>query len=252
MTSKNKTAKAELELIEDFYQDSIQQLEEGRVDETKLGGVYSMLGRDEMDMGSLLSVLDDREDAEQLFRQAAVHLADSVQIALDRYESPEKPSDSRLANEPGKLIDAMYSAVLSGNSEIQTHIAGLATAIPRSYVSDHPELTHLYYYVRTLRAIGDEESDHIHLSELKPSLDSLSGTDHAFFSGVLRSLEGIHQREPVTLQEGIGMVLDAESPERIPEELVSIPATALLRLGRTMGLDVTVDSDRIPDTLVGK
>lgn len=249
---ENGRARTELELIEEFHQDSITRLEEDRVDETKRVITYSKVGRDEMEIGSLLAVLDDDVEAKQRFTQAAVHLADSVQLALKRYESPEIPQDNRLANEPGKLIDAMYSTLLAHDSDLQTRISDIATSISQSYLESHPELAHLYYYLQTLCAIADGESRGLHLAELESSIEPLDGTDHSFFSGVLRCLKGIIQQEPPHVREGIRLLLEAESPERISAELVSVPGTALLCLARGNGLDVTVGSDRIPDTLVGE
>ncbi|MFC7046022.1 Imm49 family immunity protein [Halobacteriaceae archaeon GCM10025711] len=228
-------------------------LENGEVVDESLYLAHGGLGDYSKELGVWSLIEGATAEAIEWFETAADHYTESIRERRVHREIIEKAA---WGNEPYALADAMFSAILSGDGDLIEDAARTALDADETYTEEFPGTTAWYYFAVGLAGVLiDEPTERERgLSGLRAAHDSLAAKFKQFFAGRITVLESFAANDAARVEEGLQTMLDdhaddAPANTTSPDELICVPAMALLVLARRRGLDVDVESEYLPDTL---
>lgn len=241
--------------LEEKLRDAIEHREElmERYHETmddvvpeQVAGRWYSMGNTATSIGVYYTGLDNVSEARRWFAKAA-------RFYLKRVELGE----SGRANVPGVLMEAMRTALLSGDDAVLSDVVAMIDGITSEFLEDFPDRAASYQYIKLLAAIAEEETEvaKTRAKRFRNASDTL-GREHrnlwltraSFLTAVV---EDDADEASFRLGELTEMHADSlGSNSGLPDEIMDVEVAALARLARRCGLEVDVDSEFVPESLV--
>lgn len=182
------------------------------------------------------------------------HAADQFLRSHDLYAKFAMTShdQSHWESEPTYVINALYAALHSGQSDRVSTAAAAVDRMDPDYTQHHRDVLDRYYYVKTLADVAtDGDNTLSRYDSLLEHVNDGPARTRAYFTTLADIVGGIIEDDPDATTEALRQFLtshedDIEGQPDLSKEYVSIPASALTTLAVRRGLSVTVDSPYVP------
>lgn len=161
--------------------------------------------------------------------------------------------DSLGESEANNVLDLLYSALLSGDTELGHNAAEMALEVPGEFVDRFPTIYRFYYMKSLAASILNTDDRQEYLDSLEESLVDTSDTQHTFFEALWTALSGLEKADEDRFSTGVEQLLDWHHQQVDLEnktdakDLVCRQGAALIVLARRKGVNVRVDSEYLPE-----
>lgn len=253
MDMSDEKIQSEISLRESEIERTQTRINGQSIPENRYAIAYYSMGLDAMKISLYHLVKGDFSASQRWFERATTYYIERVRKGQ---EFREELAKSYWENEPLVFREAFYCAILSGSDTLQNEVAAEALAMDDAYLTEFPTVIHDFYFVRALAAIFLERDDaREFVAQLLANLDHLRPKLHAYFSALATILAGITSDDADRATEGFEQLLeyhddDIQGTPKGPDKIVCLPAVALLVLARERGLDIEIEGEYIPESVL--
>lgn len=205
----------------------------------QIPSTYHSMGLNARHIAIYSLLLGNKDEARRWFEKAAEYY-------LKRIETGSKTQSVYQGNDPGVYLDAFYTSVLSGDTNLPPKIAEGILGMDTNFPQKFPDVAKTYWYSKSLAGlILDKPS--IVSENLKALVNNNKIQKNEFFKGASEFIEGLLKKDIHLVSKGISNIIETHE-KRIKsgqpladDELVSISGTAMFLMAREKGLKIKPD-----------
>jgi len=217
----------------------------GRIIPKRIPSAYYRLGLYSRGIAVYNLLLGNKKEALEWFRKSAKYFIKSVEQGRDKYKKWE--------GEAGSCSDAFYMSILSRDRELLKKAMELTFDIHPDYPNRFPDPAGGYYCLMALskKLVGDVESAKHFIEKAKTARKHKGFED--FENGQILFIEGIIREDEKLCLQGAKKLSEYHSkkPQSMADDkLVNIRLTALLLIAKRRNIDLKLDNEYIPKTLL--
>lgn len=254
MTVSEETAQKAIERAKRSIKEAKWELENLDSSKEQLSRTHSSIGDDLRRIGLYKLLLGELSSSEEKFEEAT-----RKKLLKYNYKSEyelEEYGRTCWQTQMSVLEEVLYTALLARNDELTQKVVAEVTKLDSAYKNEYPKTVYCYYHVKALANVAiDSASQKEYIDALRESVADEDAHLQQYFGAVAAILDGIRIGDETRVEDGLITLLDRHAEKREGKrsslrDHVSRRPLALFLLARKRGLEIDIDSQYIPDTVL--